>query len=100
MTNGQDARYRRWVEHLERIIREVYNAHHFRHLWRELAELTQAANLPASVFFDALGVWYASTQTSSVRRQLDRRRGSVSLIRLLEDIERHPEVMTRGRHLE
>ncbi len=68
-------------------------------LWRGLGEITQGANLPASVFFDVLGLWYGNSQTGAVRRQLDRRRGSVSLVRLLDDIARHPEVMTRERHL-
>lgn len=92
-------RYERWVDQLERIISEVYAAHRDRVLWRGLGEITQGANLPASVFFDVLGLWYGNSQTGAVRRQLDRRRGSVSLVRLLDDIARHPEVMTRERHL-
>lgn len=96
---GDDARWERWNAHLEMIIQETYRAHHYRQLWRGLAEITQAANLPASGIFDAFGVWYATTQTSSVRRQLDRRRGTVSLRRLLDDIAQHPQVASRERHV-
>ncbi len=81
------------------ILQETHHAHHYRQLWRGLAEITQAANLPASGIFDAFGVWYATTQTSSVRRQLDRRRDTVSLRRLLDDIAQHPRVASRERHI-
>jgi hypothetical protein len=84
---------------LEQIIQEVYAVHRDRYLYRELAEITQGADLPASVFFDVLGIWYGSTQTAAVRRQLDRTRKSVSLVRLLEDIARNREAMTRELHL-
>lgn len=94
-----DVIWQRWREHLERITQETYRLHHHRHLWHELAEITQAADLPPSVFFDALAIWYVSTQGVAVRRQLDRTRGSVSLIRLLDDIRRHPEIATRDRHI-
>src|SRR5262245_12640170 len=93
------ARYERWVRDVDRIYREVVNANLYRHLWRELGAMTQAADLPASVIFDAFGMWYATTQTGFVRRQLDRRRDVVSLVRLLEDIARNPAVMTRERHV-
>jgi hypothetical protein len=94
-----DVIWQRWREQLERITQETYRLHHYRQLWRELAEITQAANLPPSVFFDALPIWYVSTQGAAVRRQLDRRADSLSLIRLLEDIGRNSELVTRDRHI-
>jgi len=97
--DGADVIWQRWREHLERITQETYRLHHYRQLWRELAEITQAANLPPSVFFDALPVWYVSTQGAAVRRQLDRRGDSLSLIRLLEDIGRNSGLVTRDRHI-
>lgn len=98
-TNADDARWKRWIEHLDRIIQETYRTHHYRQLYRGLAEITQAANLPASTIFDAFGIWYATTQTLSVRRQLDRTRGTVSLWRLLDEIARHPTIASRERHV-
>lgn len=94
-----DERYERWLDQLERIIQEVYNAHLYRFLWRGLAEITQAADLPPSVIFDALGVWYAGAQAVNVRRQVDRSKGVVSLHRLLAEIARYPAVVSRERHL-
>lgn len=96
---GNDEVYARWLDHLAGIVNEVYTMHMYRFLWRRLAEITQSADLPPSVIFDAFGVWYASTQAAAVRRQVDRRRDVVSLVRLLEEIAAHPEVMTRDRHL-
>lgn len=40
-----------------------------------------------------------TTQTSSVRRQLDRTRGTVSLWRLLDEIAQHSRVASRERHV-
>jgi hypothetical protein len=100
VTRGADeAQWKKWGGDLERIIQETYRTHHYRQLYRGLAEITQAANLPASAIFDAFGVWYVTTQTSSVRRQLDRTKGTVSLWRLLDDIARNPHVASRERHV-
>lgn len=96
---ADDARWSRWSEHLSRIVQETYRAHHYRQLWRGLAEITQAADLPPSGIFDAFGVWYVTTQTVSVRRQLDRSKGTVSLRRLLDDIATNPRVASRDRHV-
>ncbi len=98
-TPADDARWKRWGDHLERIIQETYRTHHYRQLYRGLAEITQRADLPASAIFDAFGIWYVTTQTSSVRRQLDRTKGTVSLWRLLDDIARNPQVASRDRHV-
>ncbi len=94
-----DRLHREWIEKLRRITNELYTVHHYRELWRSLVEITEGARLPPSVFFDALGAWYAGSQAVAVRRQLDRSRGVVSLWRLLDEIARHPEVMTRQRHV-
>jgi len=84
---------------MDQITQQVYAIHHYRDLFRQLADITQQASLPASVFFDAVNRWYSATQAIAVRRQLDRTRRTVSLVRLLEDIERHRGVMSRERHL-
>lgn len=94
-----DERYERWVERLDRITSEVYNAHLYRLLWRELGDIVRVADLPPSVIFDSWGVWYATTQSSSIRRQVDRGRGVVSLYRLLSEVAQHPRVVSRERHV-
>jgi hypothetical protein len=94
-----EERYQRWVRWIDRIRDATYSLFHYRRLWTELPEMTEAANLPPSTIFDAFGVWYATTQQVAVRRQVDRRRDTVSLRRLLEDIAANPGVATRQRHL-
>lgn len=98
-TVGANETHARWVEALHRITQETHSLYHYRHLWRRLAEITAATELPPSVIFDAFGVWYASTQASGIRRQVDKRRDSLSLLRLLAEIERKPGVMDRHRHV-
>jgi hypothetical protein len=101
MPNGvsPDERFEGWVRQIDQITQEIYSIHHHRDLFRRLAEITQQANLPPSVFFDALSSWYAATQSTAVRRQLDTTRGTVSLIRLLQAIERHRGAVSRERHV-
>ena len=99
MTKTPESHRAEWTKQIDAITQEVYAIHHHRDLWRQLAEITQAAKLPASVFFDALTMWYAATQSVAVRRQLDTSKGTVSLVRLLEDLERHRGLVTREWHV-
>lgn len=94
-----DERIAEWVQQIDGITEEVYTLHLYRALWRELAEITRAAELPPSAFFDALNTWYPAIQGVAVRRQLDRSAGTRSLVRLLQSIERHRGMMTRDRHV-
>jgi hypothetical protein len=89
----------RWKDQLDKILQEIYTANLYRVFWRGLAEMTQAVELPASGIFDAFGVWYATTQATAVRRQLDHDPRSVSLWGLLDDIARNPQVASRQRHV-
>jgi hypothetical protein len=101
MTGDAETRlYERWVEQFERIENQTYTLFLYREYWQGLAEITQNADLPPSGIFDAFGAWYATTQATSVRRQVDRRRRTVSFWRLLDEMARHPEVMTRERHVQ
>ena len=85
---------------MEKIANQTHTLWAYRDYWRGLVEMTQANDsIPPSTFFDALGIWYADEQTVAVRRQLDRDRRTVSLWRLIHEIAKHPEVMTRERHL-
>lgn len=95
-----DEIYERWVSTFERIENQTYTLFLYRDYWRGLGEITQAnGNLPPSGIFDAFGVWYATTQATTMRRQVDTRRGTISFWRLLDDIARHLGVMTRERHV-
>jgi hypothetical protein len=94
-----DGLHARWADSLQRITQETHALFHYRFLWRRLGEITEAANLPPSVIFDALGVWYASTLATGVRRQVDARKDALSLRRLLEDLGRNRDVVTRARYV-
>jgi AbiU2 len=98
-TAAADALWQKWKEQLDTIRRQTYRAHHYRNLWRGLGEIIENANLPDSAFFGALRDWYADSQVSSIRRQLDTGRKSISLRNLLEDIARNPTVASRERHV-
>lgn len=86
-----EARYARWVVQLDLIIHDVYALNHHRRLYRDVRDMAVAAELPDWVFFDALSIWYASSQSSAIRRLVDRRRGTISLVRLLDEMMRYPE---------
>lgn len=95
-----EALYSRWLGWLETIENETLTLFLYRDYWRGLAEITQAnPEIPRSTVFDAFVVWYASTQATSVRRQLDRDTRSVSFWRLLTELADQPAVMTRERHI-
>jgi hypothetical protein len=94
-----DERFAQWVEWVKRIKNPVHTLFLYRHIFEELGEMTRAADLPPSTFFDALPSWYASAQASAVRRQVDMTRGTISLRRLLHDIAAHPGAMSRERYV-
>lgn len=89
----------RWGERLDVLLQDIYVLHHHRELWHGLAEITQAANLPASPVFHAWGLWYVASQGAGVRRLADRRRDSESLWRLIDEIRRTRARIDRERHL-
>lgn len=51
-------------------------------------------------FFQWFGAVFAYSSTMYVRRQADSRRGSISFYRLLDDIHRHPTLLSHERFLQ
>lgn len=94
-----DELYASWVEQLDGIANDLIVLHHHRQIWRRVGEITQAADLPPSAFFDALSAWYATSQMTAIRRLVDRDQRALSLTRLLDDLIRHPTVIGRERHV-
>ena len=95
----EDALYEKWKGWLERIYNETVTLFSYRSFYRGLGEITQNnPDIPPSSFFDALGSWYATTQSIAVRRQTDFDRQAVSVARLLSNMAANPAVMTRSRH--
>jgi AbiU2 len=66
-----------------------------RHVFREVAAITQARDLPVSYFFDYLGETYATSQLIAVRRQADTSSRVCTLGRLLTEIADDPERISR-----
>lgn len=94
-----DERFPRWVNWIERVRNATHTLFLYRHIFQELGRITREADLPPSVAFDAFASWYATAQSVAIRRQVDTRRGTVSLKRLLRDVAAHYRVMSRQRHI-
>ena len=96
----EDRLYEKWLARFDQLTHEAHTLFLYRDYWRGLVEMTQANDdIPPSTFFDALGVWYRTTQATSIRRQLALDPRSISFHNLLADVSGHPEVMTRERHV-
>lgn len=94
----EDGLYEKWLRWLERIADELVHLATDRDMYRDVGEITKAADLPPSYFFDATNRWFAQTQAMAVRRQTEVAEDSASLATLLDQIARHPEVLTRARY--
>lgn len=98
-----DQLYATWLEWLKAIDRDVARVFRDRFMWREVAVMTEATKLPSSHIFNGLNTWYAQSQMIAVRRQAEiapsGRKHVVSLAALLDQMARHPSVMTRDRYV-
>jgi hypothetical protein len=67
-------------------------------MYREIAAMIQAnPSLPeTSVVYEWITWGYGHSSAAAVRRLVDRREDTISLWRLLRDIERHPREITRS----
>lgn len=91
-------RWRRWFKHIQDQIIEM--AHH-RRIYREVTAMIQAnprLQVP-SAFYDWMQSAYVNDLTVAIRRLVDWDKRSISLVRLMQEIENHPEVITRKRFL-
>lgn len=94
----EDALYEKWKGWVEKVYNETVTLFSYRSFYRGVSEMTQNnSNIPASSFFDALGSWYATTQSIAVRRQTDLDNNAVSVARLLSNMAANPNVLTRSR---
>jgi hypothetical protein len=70
-----------------------------RFVYQEVSKLIQdnpRLQIP-SVFYDWMHKAYVTDMAIHIRRLTDRNKKSISLYNLMQDIERHPEVMSRRR---
>ena len=94
-----DRLHEKWCDWLEEITTHVYNLFHNRAVWREMSEALSRHE--GGVFLAHYADLYVSGQVMAVRRLADDRADgpTVSLGRLLGDLERNPAVMNRDRYV-
>lgn len=67
--------------------------------FKSISTMTQTAELPPSFAFELLSDWYVRAQATGVRRQTEIHEDAASLATLLDQMAKHPEVLTRGRYV-
>jgi hypothetical protein len=94
-----DERWKRWTEWLETILEDVQNALIYRKIFAEVRAIIDANPRiqKASSFYEWMAGVYADSGLMAVRRQVDLDERSVSLARLLIDIRKSPQVLSRAR---
>jgi hypothetical protein len=90
----------RWTLWLEVLYRHIVELHHDSALWNELVEIIETnRGIPDPWFFlDWVGRLWASTMAVGIRRLDDRHPKSISLARLITDIGKHPELVSREHY--
>jgi hypothetical protein len=99
VTVSDDDTLMTWREWLQQIGEDVTQLYEFRRIFkdsREIVSKNPAVQAP-SLYHDFVASCYVAYAVMAVRRQVRRRRDSVSLVKLLKEIEDHPDVMSRTR---
>jgi hypothetical protein len=85
---------------LGRIYGEIRSLRVNQHIFWEVQEMIR--NNPnlhkPSSFYGWMGNMYAAAMSAAVRRLVDRRRDTVSFVRLLEQVKREPSLFSRGSY--
>ncbi len=92
-------RFRKWNRWLDVIYADIQSLLVNRHIFQEVQAIIKAnpkLQVPSS-FYEWMGVNHAASIAVGIRRQLDMDSRSVSLVRLLMELKRYPEVITRRR---
>ncbi len=95
------ARVARWIDHLAVVDSEIRSLAHMDNVfWQMQAILNSNADIPEkTIFLNWIGTTYVSTVSSGLRRLVDKRRGVVSLTRLLSDMAQHCRLLTLERYV-
>lgn len=101
ITAGEFAsdRVRNWRASMELILGDLYTVQLGRSVVERLASIIRgntALQVP-NTFFELQLRWYAISTLVTIERDVQGGRKVVSLLRLLEDIARHPEELTRAK---
>lgn len=93
-------RYEKWKRWFDEICLDVQALLTMRHVYYELGGIfseNPALQRP-SLFYDYLATTYSTSALMGVRRQVKSDRDSISAARLLEEMKRTPEEITRERY--
>ncbi len=95
----EEERFTAWTVWVRKIAGNVQDLLERRSIFREVQRLVDAnprLQTP-NVFFAWLASNYASAAVMRVRREMDKASRAVSLVRLLRDIRRHPQILSWNR---
>jgi len=94
--------YKRWKRWLKQIQEDITNLSVHRHIYNEVAKIIKENPRlqVASSFYDWMRIAYIYEMSIRVRRLVDRDRRSVSFVRLMEEIEQCPGVISRRRFVQ
>ena len=93
--------FARWNDLAEQLWTEIQHLAHMDDVfWQIQAIISANADVnKAEVFQDWIGYSYVYTMAVGLRRLVDRTKGTVSLVRLLEDLKRNCTLLTRERYI-
>ena len=92
-----DELIKKWDEWIGRIYTDIQKLLIMRHIFVEVQKIIKANPRihQESSFYSWMSDVYVAAATMGVRRQVDNDSQSISLVRLLEEIKKNPEVLTR-----
>jgi hypothetical protein len=100
LTNPEDPVVDRWRHDITVIAGDVTTLYHARSIFRTVNKfIAENEELPRSIFFGYFYSTYAISQAIAIRRLVGQRKDSVTLEKLLAEIKRDPERLTRERFL-
>jgi hypothetical protein len=92
--------YRKWCSWLDRIDDDITGLWLNRDVWRTVVDIVRKnPAVPKSHFFQYFVDSYITTQAVGVRRQADSAKEVISMARLLDNISKHPQALSRPRFL-
>jgi AbiU2 len=91
--------YRRWRRWWKMLLTDITTIALHRYVYQEVTAMIDAkpALRVPSAFYDWMRLAYVTDMTAAIRRLVDWDRRSISLVRLIEEIADHPEVISRRR---
>jgi len=100
-TPDSDALFQQWKGWLDTIHVDVRGLHVSRYIYRTVIDIVKSnPNIQTDdTFYGWMTTNYVASQVIGIRRQLDNRADSVSLARLLQEVIKSPQVLSKERYL-